>query len=275
MSGIIYTHKDFIENKYHSLYFKIITNRKSNIFEGYTESHHIIPASMGGEYGDNMVSLSAREHFICHYLLTKFTKGQAKYKMASAFSAMSMKHKYTNKRYINSKLYESVKPLIAQAVSAQQKLIWQDPEYKAKMTEAAKASWANGSRDKQLEFMKDNSPFKDPKVHAKTMKTRAERGTNVFVTNNPMHNEKSMAQKLKSMPDMKGRKAWFNTLTQERRQCVDMPDGEGWILRGHNFGIDTKAKGKPKPKFKCKYCEGSFAAHRMNSHVKAKHNGKD
>ena len=38
----------------------------------YTELHHIVPKSMGGEdTADNLVLLTAREHFIAHVLLSK------------------------------------------------------------------------------------------------------------------------------------------------------------------------------------------------------------
>lgn len=64
---------NYLENKYTKLYFVIIKNRKSNsLTHTYTENHHILPDSMGGTNEKyNMVRLSAREHFLCHYLLTK------------------------------------------------------------------------------------------------------------------------------------------------------------------------------------------------------------
>jgi hypothetical protein len=42
-------------------------------FQGvYYEKHHIIPRSLGGSNKkENLVLLTAKEHFICHLLLTK------------------------------------------------------------------------------------------------------------------------------------------------------------------------------------------------------------
>ena len=38
----------------------------------YTETHHIIPKCLGGSNEhENLVVLTAKEHFVCHYLLTK------------------------------------------------------------------------------------------------------------------------------------------------------------------------------------------------------------
>lgn len=64
----------FTENKYTKWYFSIIKNRKENPFPNniYTERHHIIPKSFGGSNKqENLIRLSAREHFLVHWLLTK------------------------------------------------------------------------------------------------------------------------------------------------------------------------------------------------------------
>ena len=61
---------------YKKIYDTIIEKRKEKPFVGYTECHHILPRCLGGnddnDDNDNLVDLSAREHFICHLLLTKF-----------------------------------------------------------------------------------------------------------------------------------------------------------------------------------------------------------
>lgn len=78
----------FIENKYQKLYFKIIGNRLQSPLSDtvYTESHHILPRCMSGQnHKQNLVCVSAREHFILHWLLTKMTDGRSRYKMLEAF----------------------------------------------------------------------------------------------------------------------------------------------------------------------------------------------
>ena len=67
----------FIENKYTRWYYSIINNRMNNPHDkgSYTERHHIIPKSFGGpNKNENLVRLSAREHFLVHWLLTKMCK---------------------------------------------------------------------------------------------------------------------------------------------------------------------------------------------------------
>ena len=66
----------FLENKYTKWYNLIIANAQQRVSTGYIEKHHIIPRSLGGvDDLDNIVGLTAREHFICHLLLTKITTG--------------------------------------------------------------------------------------------------------------------------------------------------------------------------------------------------------
>ena len=76
-----------IQNKYTNWYLKIIENAKMRILcdNAYHETHHIIPKSLGGtNIKDNLVKLTAKEHFICHLLLVKMVIGDAKRKMAYA-----------------------------------------------------------------------------------------------------------------------------------------------------------------------------------------------
>jgi hypothetical protein len=76
----------FKDNKYSKWYHKIIDNAKHRTtINGYIERHHIIPKSLGGLDGaNNIVSLTAREHFVCHFLLTKMTQGTDRRKMLHA-----------------------------------------------------------------------------------------------------------------------------------------------------------------------------------------------
>jgi len=101
----------FIDNKYTSLYYKIVDRAKTRIYEGYTEKHHIIPRSLKGSNDkSNLVKLSAREHFIVHWLLTKMTEGLARSKMCHAFNSMCvLKPNNTDKRYVNSRASEKAK----------------------------------------------------------------------------------------------------------------------------------------------------------------------
>lgn len=98
---------------YKKVYEKIINNRINNPIQQnnlylYTEKHHIIPRSVGGtDDKSNVIILTAREHFICHLLLTKmYNKNTSEwFKMIKAFSYMYTKNK-KQCRYSNNKWYE-------------------------------------------------------------------------------------------------------------------------------------------------------------------------
>ena len=93
---------------YQKIYNQIIEKRKLEEPEGYTENHHIIPKSLGGiNTKDNLVRLTAREHFICHALLLKMqTLGSPSYyKMLKAFVMMSWCCGSNQDRY-SSRLYD-------------------------------------------------------------------------------------------------------------------------------------------------------------------------
>jgi hypothetical protein len=107
----------FIDNKYTRIYYSIIDRAKSRTLplDTYTEKHHIIPKSLNGsDSSENLVILTAREHFICHWLLTKMTVTDSQQKMIFAFVLMLKCKTKTQKRYnnkITSRLYEKYKTL--------------------------------------------------------------------------------------------------------------------------------------------------------------------
>lgn len=72
----------FKQNKYFKWYTSIIERANTRELQGYSERHHIIPKSLGGlDSHDNLVTLTAKEHFICHLLLVKMTEGLSQHKM--------------------------------------------------------------------------------------------------------------------------------------------------------------------------------------------------
>ena len=78
----------------------------------YGEHHHIKPRSLGGtDENENIVKLTAREHFICHWLLVKiYKKGSIeRKKMLCAFWKMKQSPTKSQKRYLNSRAYEKLR----------------------------------------------------------------------------------------------------------------------------------------------------------------------
>jgi len=206
-------------------------------------------------------------------LLPKFITDKGRYSMLRAYTAMSMKSNNTESRVTN-RVYESLKRDLAAMMSEDMKASYKDGRRDAiTQSEMMVAEWNSGKRENQREFMKEHSPFNDEETHKKSIETRTKNKTNVWNTNNPMQNPVFVQKKLDSMPDMKGRKCWYNTVTYERTQANEKP-GDDWIQQGHNKGTTTKAKGRSKPKIKCEYCDRAMAAHCIPKHIRSYHENK-
>jgi DNA-binding CsgD family transcriptional regulator len=95
---------------YQRLYNNIVENRKINplSLNEYGETHHITPKSLGGvDDSSNLIRLTAREHYICHLLLSEMYEKETFewYKMNHAFQMMNLNGVKQN-RYFNSRIYE-------------------------------------------------------------------------------------------------------------------------------------------------------------------------
>ena len=91
---------------YLNRYNKFIDSLKEQKIDGYFEIHHIVPRSMGGSNEkDNLIKLTARQHFIAHWMLWKAYSG----KMMHAFFMMA-KICDGEKRYnkLNGKTYQKL-----------------------------------------------------------------------------------------------------------------------------------------------------------------------
>ena len=85
----------------HQKVYEALINKAKNRekLNQYQELHHILPKSMGGSDNlDNLVFLTAREHFIAHALLAHIYDNN---QMWSAFIIMKGREEY-----FNSRLYE-------------------------------------------------------------------------------------------------------------------------------------------------------------------------
>lgn len=92
--------KDFAkDNKYTKWYLAILNNPDQS---DYTEKHHWYPDCLGGT---ETIALSARQHYVVHWLLPKMANSKNVYfRMRAAFSRMHQKGR-SKKRYINSRAF--------------------------------------------------------------------------------------------------------------------------------------------------------------------------
>lgn len=86
---------------YKKIYDQIIDRAKNRSLTEYCEKHHIIPKCMGGsDDSNNIVKLTAREHFLCHWILHELYPND--YKLTYAFDKMSHIKSNSAKSYVPS-----------------------------------------------------------------------------------------------------------------------------------------------------------------------------
>lgn len=104
---------------YKKIYDSIISNAINRSIDVYTEKHHIVPRSFGGSNSkNNIVRLTAREHFMCHYLLCKiYEKNTTEWHSAIKAFNMMCSRSTTHRRYVNSRLYQSIRQHMSATMS--------------------------------------------------------------------------------------------------------------------------------------------------------------
>lgn len=104
-------------------------NRTITDIDKYFEIHHILPKALGGSNNpENLVGLTAREHFIAHWLLAKMYGG-------SMWSALLL-FKGKDNKYHNSRLYDAARKKVAKETSIRMIGNKASVETKAKMSKA-------------------------------------------------------------------------------------------------------------------------------------------
>jgi hypothetical protein len=105
----------------------------------YYESHHVIPRCLGGsDDKNNLVLLSAREHFLAHWMLCRIYKGNSS--IIKAFNRMCCT--MTEERRCNSNKFSYARKLYAEDLKQR----WKDDDYRIRMREAHKGqlAWNKG-----------------------------------------------------------------------------------------------------------------------------------
>lgn len=121
MIHILKNHAPKPNIKYLNRYVRYIECCRNTNKIGYTENHHIIPNSFGGKKStENMIQLSASQHFGAHVLLAKATGSP---KMIKALHKMMHSRTGDVKRdyHVSSKLYSYLKEEHSKVVSAYSK----------------------------------------------------------------------------------------------------------------------------------------------------------
>ncbi len=107
--------------EYKRTYDRLITRAKGRVkIKGVHDNHHILPKSLGGSNSkENIVVLTYDEHFLAHWLLTKFTEGKARLSMLKALSEMKRAGKNHKNRVVSRWQYA-----IARRANAEASALW-------------------------------------------------------------------------------------------------------------------------------------------------------
>lgn len=137
---------------YQKIYNQIIERAKNRILKGYKEKHHILPKCLGGKDDkDNLVELTAREHFLCHMLLCEIYPNENKLRHALFLMAM-VKNRVKEKTYvIGSRVYERLKNEYSQMLTGKK----QSQETRDKKSKAMKGK--NVSNETKQKISETNS----------------------------------------------------------------------------------------------------------------------
>ncbi len=123
---------------YLNRYNNFIGALKEQTIDGYYELHHIIPKSSGGSNAkSNLIALTARQHYIAHWMLWK-AYGE---NMTRAFFMMSSIGRYER---VNSKTYDKARIEYSEQVKIQMTIRPNvpkfTPEHREKLSLAKKGS---------------------------------------------------------------------------------------------------------------------------------------
>lgn len=158
---------------YEKIYNQIVERAKNRVLDCYTERHHIIPRCMGGgDEKENLVNLTAREHFICHRLLVQIHPSNNKLKFA-LWAMCNMKSKRQSRYTPSSRIYESIKIEVIQLLSDKKKGVKLSEEHKRKTSETLKGrKRPQEVIDKIVKTRKENGGWKHSNETRKKMTGR-------------------------------------------------------------------------------------------------------
>jgi hypothetical protein len=146
---------------YKKHYDALIERARHRVLEGYFEKHHVLPKCLGGgDDTNNIVKLTAEEHYVAHQLLVKLNPGNS----SLIYAACVMTQSPIGKR-INNKLYGWLKRELSKLQSKKflgkvwtnkqntsrsetLKRQWADPDFRTKRSQAMRGrTWTEESKD--------------------------------------------------------------------------------------------------------------------------------
>ena len=219
---------------YKEKYYEIInTGYKTKPETGYYEGHHIVPKSICPllkKSQNNIVYLTAKNHFLAHYYIWKWFKEELQEKkwarkMCFAFNMMKRIISKSDSVEELSKLYEEVRKDMIEI----QKLKKLSEETKIKISERTKGRipWNKGKNgiytEETIRKMSDNSKGKKMSEEAKkkiSIKNKGENNPMFGKSSWPNDPKKYEIRRLKMIKSHKGLKWWNNGIEMTKsKEC--------------------------------------------------------
>lgn len=209
---------------YQRIYDQIIERAKNRILEEYSEKHHIIPVCLGGSNKkENKVSLTAREHFLVHWLL--YRQNPDNKSLMYSFRMMSCRFKN-----FSSIAYSEAR----EAFSKERKGLKMKEESRLKMIESRKKQgnpwWVGRNHSDEVKEKMSES--------AKTRKTTEE---------NENLRRSKISKTTKGVPKSKE----FVEYMSENRKGENNPYSK--YLKANN--LESHLKGKIYERQECPHCK--------------------
>jgi hypothetical protein len=130
----------------------------------YYEEHHILPKCLGGsEEKTNKILLTAKEHYICHKLLTYIYPNNSK--LYAAFSFMSFNK--NSKHKISSRDYSYARELCSRNYTEYNKINKKGKSYKQQMIEMYGEEIGLKKSEKYIEKIRKNTKGNNNPMFAK------------------------------------------------------------------------------------------------------------
>ena len=227
---------------YQKVYNALISFRKSNPLKKskklYTELHHIVPRCLGGtDEPENLVRLTAREHFIAHRLLAKIHADNSDLALAVLFMAGNQRRDICSSREI-----ERLRHLSSKRKSERAKRQWRDTTFRERMV----GLWGTEEFIEKMQTARRgtiSALWKDPEFRKK-METlwRSARHKELLVSGQERY--------LKHNPW-----PWQRQSAQRTRHIWTLA-ATFWELS--KFNPRNAGKGYSREKFSDEFCGGSF-----------------
>lgn len=232
---------------YQKIYNQIIERARTRQLKGYKEIHHIIPKCLGGSNRkENLVELTAREHFLCHRLLCEIYPYNKKLIYAVWVMATGFRKSHRSDYKISSRVYEYARISFSNTVKNIPKpKNFMTPELKQKISNSNKGVIRNVGRIASEETKQKMSLSRKGKKHSNESKLK------IGQKNKGNHHSEETKQKIKNLKLGKSTKKQISVLQYDLqgnliRKWNKIEEANAFLGKPRDTGITCCCRGKQK-----------------------------